>query len=63
MHAKVADYLAAGTRRLWVIDPESQTVTVYTSLLAPKRLGEEETLEGDDVVPGFRVRVGEIFEL
>ena len=63
MHAKVADYLAAGARCVWVVDPESQTVTVYTSLLWPYRLGEEETLDGDDVVPGFRVRVGEIFEL
>jgi Uma2 family endonuclease len=63
MHSKVADYLAAGTRRVWVVDPEAQTVTVYASLLGPHRLGEEETLEGDDVVPGFRVRVGEIFEL
>jgi Uma2 family endonuclease len=63
MHAKVADFLAAGTRCVWVVDPESQTVTVYTSLLGPYRLGEAETLNGGDVVPGFRVRVGEIFEL
>jgi Uma2 family endonuclease len=63
MHAKVADYLAAGTRRVWVIDPESQTVTVYASLLWPLKLGQAETLDGDDVVPGFRVRVGEMFEL
>ena len=63
MHAKVADYLAAGTRRVWVVDPEARTVTVSTSLLWPHRLGEAEMLDGDDVVPGFRVRVGEIFEL
>ena len=63
MHAKVADYLAAGTRCVWVVDAEAQTVTVYRSLLGPYRLGEDETLDGDDVVPGFRVRVGELFEL
>ena len=63
MHAKVADYLAAGTRCVWVVDPEAQTVTVYASLLSPHRLGEDEMLDGDDVVPGFRVRVGELFEL
>ena len=63
MHAKVADYLAAGTRRVWVVDPEAQTVTVYASLLWPQRLGEDELLEGDDVVPGFQVRVGEFFEI
>lgn len=63
LHAKVADYLAAGTRRVWVVDPEARTVTVYASLLGPHKLGEDEMLDGDDVVPGFRVRVGEFFEL
>jgi Uma2 family endonuclease len=63
MHAKVADYLAAGTRCVWVVDPEARTVTVYESLLWPRRLGEDEMLEGNDVVPGFRVCVGEIFAL
>jgi Uma2 family endonuclease len=63
MHAKVADYLAAGTRCVWVVDPEAQAVTVYASLLSPRRLGEDETLDGGDVVPGFRARVGEFFEV
>jgi Uma2 family endonuclease len=63
MHAKVADYLAAGTRRVWVVDPEARTVTVYATLLWPRRLGEDAVLDGDDVAPGFQVRVGEIFEV
>lgn len=63
MHAKVADYLAAGTRRVWVVDPEAQAVTVYASLLGPDRLGEIDTLSGDDVVPGFQVRVSELFRI
>jgi Uma2 family endonuclease len=63
LHGKVADYLAAGTRRVWLIDSEARTVTVYASLLWPRVLGEEDVLEGDDVVPGFQVRVGDIFEV
>jgi Uma2 family endonuclease len=62
MHAKVADYLAAGTRCVWVVDPESQAVTVYASLLGPHTVGQDEMLDGEDVLPGFRVLVGEIFE-
>ena len=63
MHAKVADYLAAGTRRVWVVDPETQTVTVYASLLSPLVRGEDDTLDGEDVIPGFTVRVGDIFDV
>jgi Uma2 family endonuclease len=64
VRAKVADYLAAGTRLVWVIDPDPdrQTVTVYRSLLAPTILGREEQLDGEDVVPGFRVDVAQLFD-
>lgn len=63
IRAKVADYFAAGTRRVWLIDSETKSVTDYASLLSPQVLGEDQVLEGGDVIPGFKVRVGEIFEL
>jgi Uma2 family endonuclease len=62
IHAKVADYLAAGTRLVWVLDPETETVAVYGALLRPRILGSEDRLEGEDVVPGFGVTVAGIFE-
>ena len=48
---------------MWVIDPEVRAVTVYASLLWPHVLREGDVLEGDDVIPGFQVRVGELFEV
>jgi Uma2 family endonuclease len=63
MHAKIADYLAAGTRRVWVIDLEDETVAVYGSLLSPRVIDSSETLDGEDVVPGFRIAVSELFEI
>ena len=62
VRAKVAEYLAAGTRLVWLVDPEVQAVTVYRSLLAPRVMGEDDLLDGDDVVPGSSIRAGEIFE-
>lgn len=38
LHAKVADYLAAGSRLVWVIDPQAREVHVHRSLLARSRL-------------------------
>jgi len=63
MHAKVADYLAAGARLVWVVDVETETVIVYASLLAPRFLGPRDFLDGEDVLPGFRVPVEELFEI
>jgi Uma2 family endonuclease len=63
IHAKVGDYLAAGTRCVWVLDPDTGTVAVYRSLLCPRTFGGSDFLDGEDVVPGFRVGVAEIFEI
>jgi len=61
-HAKVADYLAAGARLVWIVDPQQDDVTVYRTLLVPRRLQGPEALGGEDVLPGFSVEVASIFE-
>ena len=61
MHAKVADYLAAGTRLVWIVDPERRIVTEHRTLLAPRRLGPADALDGGGVLPGFAMQVEELF--
>ncbi len=56
---KVRFYLENGVRLVWLIDPEDRTVTVLTTPAASTTLSEEDELDGGDVLPGFRVRVGE----
>jgi Uma2 family endonuclease len=63
IRAKVADYLAAGTRLVWVVDTAVEAVAVYRSLLSPRTLLEGDTLEGEDVIPDFRAAVTELFEI
>jgi Uma2 family endonuclease len=58
---KVDDWLQAGTRLVWVIDPVARTVTVHGSLENSQRLTEEDLLGGGDVVPGFSCAVRELF--
>jgi len=62
IHAKVADYLAAGTPMVWIVDPRRKTVTVHRELLSPREVAGEGRLEGEDVVPGFSVSLPDIFE-
>lgn len=59
---KVSDYLAAGCRLVWVVDPVRDEVSVFRSPFAPRVLAGQDVLEGEDVLPGFSVRVAEIFE-
>ncbi len=59
---KVFAYLDAGTRCVWIVDPVSKTVTVYKSDTDIKIFTREDTLTGDDVVPGFSCPVELLFE-
>ena len=60
---KVEDYLTAGVRLVWIVDPGTQRVTVYRLLQDVTILTPEQELDGGEVLPGFRIRVTEIFDL
>jgi Uma2 family endonuclease len=61
VEAKVDDWLTAGTRLVWVANPRRRTVTVYRSLTDVAILTINDVLDGQDVVPGFRINVATIF--
>ena len=58
---KALDYLEAGTRLVWVLDPVAKTVTVYRSESDIEILTHKATLTGENVVPGFACPVGQLF--
>lgn len=58
---KIQDYLKAGVSLLWTVYPDTRTVTEYRSVNLVRVLSCEETLDGHDVLPGFRCRVAAIF--
>jgi Uma2 family endonuclease len=53
---------AHGCRLGWLIDPERLTVQVYRPGRRPQRLPDDGVLEGDPVLPGYRLPVAEQFE-
>lgn len=59
--AKAMMWLAAGVKLLWLVDPATRTVTVFAAGQAPWVLTEEDSLDGGDVVPGFKLPVRDIF--
>ena len=61
VHDKIGDYFAAGVRQVWLVSPEHKTVTVYHSPLQVTILTEEDELTCEEILPGFRCRLREIF--
>lgn len=60
---KIIDYFESGAKLVWVIDPEAKTVSIYGSPTDVKVLGQTDVLTGEDVVPGFAIRIRELFEM
>ncbi|MBI4544544.1 MAG: Uma2 family endonuclease [Gemmatimonadetes bacterium] len=60
---KVTEYLDRGARLVWVVDPDSRSVTVYRSLREIQLLRGDDVLEGGDVLPGFRLPLARLFAL
>jgi len=66
MRDKVSEYFQSGTRLVWILDPDLQTVRLYDAPAAPDRfrqLTRDEVLDAGGLLPGFQVRVGELFEI
>ena len=51
--AKVGDWLDAGARLVWVIDPERRLARLYRADGTEEILAETDRLLGEDVLPGF----------
>jgi Uma2 family endonuclease len=61
VEVKVTEYLRAGVPLLWVFYPDTRTVWVYRASAQVTHLGLEDTLSGEEVVPGFTCPVVEVF--
>ena len=59
--AKAGMWLSYGSREVWVADPERVTITVYRPYQEPLTLGEDDTLAGGDLLPGFATPVWRLF--
>lgn len=58
---KVALYLEAGVRLVWLVDPGRRTVTVFPPDAPPQTLDATMTIDGGEVLPGFSVPAAEMF--
>ncbi|MGH7481180.1 MAG: Uma2 family endonuclease [Longimicrobiales bacterium] len=63
LQEKVQDYLGAGSREVWIVDPAARRVVVHAPRGAVTIPVEQDTLEGRDLLPGFELRSDLLFAL
>ncbi len=59
---KVGEYFESGAQEVWLLFPERQQVYRYRAPLEVEVLNAGDTLTGGALLPGFTIRVGELFE-
>ncbi len=57
---KIADYLNAGGKAVWIINLGARTLTVHTPNAPPQTLTDADTVTGDDYLPGFTCPVANL---
>jgi Uma2 family endonuclease len=62
LRRKVKQYLAADCHTVWVFYPKRKQVDLYESSGVIRTLGEDEMLEASELLPGFSVKVADLFE-
>jgi Uma2 family endonuclease len=58
---KLKEYFLGWVRLVWVIDPRKRSAAVYTAPDKKTVLDDSDTLDGDDVLPGFRLPLAKLF--
>jgi Uma2 family endonuclease len=61
LEEKLADYRSAGIPLVWVVFPPDRKVQVIHRGKTRIDLGPDDELTGEDILPGFRCRVADLF--
>ncbi len=58
---KIREYLKAGARQVWIVDPETETITVHLPGGAAQSYSGDSEVSGGDLLPGFSFRPADLF--
>ena len=58
---KLHEYFRAGVRLAWFVYPNLNQIYVYESPFVARGLTTAESLDGGDVLPGFRLSLADLF--
>jgi len=58
---KLHEYFRAGVLAVWIIDPKTYTADVYTDLETKTTIPETSSLDGEEILPGFKLPLQKLF--
>jgi Uma2 family endonuclease len=62
MYEKVSEYLRAGVDAVWVLDPDSRSLSAFRPNTPPVVLEAEAEIRDEALLPGFSCHVSQLFE-
>jgi Uma2 family endonuclease len=63
MLKRIAKFLKEGVAMAWLLDPEDETLTIFMSNKEPIVLERDEEVAGLKLLPDFRCKVADFFEM
>lgn len=61
--SKVLEYLRVGVKLVWIVRPILKIIEIYhPGDVKPTTLGIEDELDGENVIPGFKLKISKLFE-
>jgi Uma2 family endonuclease len=61
VNEKISQYLRLGVKVVWFVEPSPRRVTIFRPGEPPQILGETDTLDGGDLLPGFCYPLARLF--
>jgi Uma2 family endonuclease len=58
---KVLEYLAAGVRQVWLVSPKHRSISIFRSQTDVQIFSYDMDLVSEDLLPGFRCSMNELF--
>ena len=62
MARKVAEYLAAGSQRVWVVYPVARRVVIHRADGSVVSYGGDDVITDEELLPGFSLPLSEVFD-
>ena len=58
---KIDEYFDAEVKQVWIINPEKDDFAIFTAPKTTKYLSKDEVLTCEEILPGFRLKLSDIF--